>query len=72
MLNTSCIGTIRSKVKFKCTVLVCKTQNKYQPEKGIEKLSILFLLSRKKKECSFWTAKDTITTDIIVLFNQYR
>lgn len=70
MLNTSCIGTVRSKVKFKCTVLVCKSQNKYQPEmkKNIEKFSVLFLLSRKKKELNFWTAKDTITNDGIILF----
>jgi len=32
MLNTSCTGTIRSKVQFKCTVLVGKAQKKYHPD----------------------------------------
>lgn len=32
MLNTSCIGTIRSKVQLNCTVLVCKAEKKYHPD----------------------------------------
>lgn len=51
MLNTSCIGTVRSKVKFKCTVLVCKSQNKYQPEmkKTLKNFQFYFFYLEKRK-----------------------
>lgn len=51
MLNTSCIGTVRSKVKFKCTVLVCKSQNKYQPEmkKTLKNFQFYFFYPEKRK-----------------------
>lgn len=51
MLNTSCIGTIRSKVKFKCTVLICKSQNKYQPDmkKTLKNCQFCFLCLEKRK-----------------------
>lgn len=50
MLNRSCIGTIRSKVQFRCTVLVCKAQKKYHSDmkKKIEKLSGLFHVEKRK------------------------
>lgn len=51
MLNTSCIGTVRSKVKFKCTVPVCKSQNKYQPEmkKTLKNFQFYFFYLEKGK-----------------------
>lgn len=44
MLNTSCIGKIRSKVQFKCTVLVCKAQKKYPNMKNASKYCQFYLL----------------------------